>query len=106
MSKASDVTDAGFSDFIGNNNVALIDCWAPWCGPCRMIAPLIDELAGDYDGRVAFGKLNTDENMETAKSMGIVSIPTLLIFKGGNLVDKLVGAIPKSNIEAALNRQL
>ena len=106
MSKANDVTDAGFSDFVGSNKVALIDCWAPWCGPCRMIAPVIDELAGEYEGKVGFGKLNTDENMETAKAMQIVSIPTLLIFKDGNLVDKLVGAVPKGNIQAAINRQL
>ncbi len=77
----------------------VLDCWAPWCGPCRMVAPILDQLAKDYAGRVKFAKLNTDENQGTARQFSIQSIPTLLFFKGGSLVNRLVGALPKEEIE-------
>lgn len=93
------VTDSDFQDFIKKYPHVIIDCWAPWCGPCRMLGPVIDELAGAYKGKVAFGKLNTDEAQKTAMSFGIMSIPTLLFFKNGELVDKSVGASPRAALE-------
>lgn len=82
----------------------LLDCWAPWCGPCRTIAPAIDQIARKYSGRVKVGKLNTDENPEVTSSYGILSIPTLLIFQNGKLVDRMVGTIPRGEIEKRLGR--
>lgn len=97
-----DVTDATFLATVQRHNVAVVDCWAPWCGPCRVIAPSIEQLAREMHGRVAFLKLNTDENPRTAQAFGIQSIPTLLVFRSGNLVDRLVGALPKPQIAAAI----
>jgi thioredoxin 2 len=82
----------------------LLDCWAPWCMPCRLVAPAIDQVARRYSGRVKVGKLNTDENPEVTSSYGILSIPTLLIFQNGKLVDRMVGAIPRGEIEKRLSR--
>jgi len=79
-----------------------VDCWAPWCGPCRMVAPIMDQLASEYAGRVKIAKLNTDDNPSTASLYGIQSIPTLLFFKNGKQVNKLVGALPKKEIERHL----
>ena len=73
----------------------VVDLWAPWCGPCRMVAPVIEELAGEFAGRISFGKLNTDENQRVAMSYGITAIPTILLFARGQLVEKVVGAYPK-----------
>jgi len=97
------VSDSEFQGFVKKHHLAIIDCWAPWCGPCRMLSPVIDELAKVYQGKVAFGKLNTDENQKTAMSFGIMSIPTLLFFKNGELVDKQVGAPPRPQLEAKIN---
>jgi thioredoxin len=82
----------------------LLDCWAPWCGPCRAVAPVIDQLARKYSGRVKVAKLNTDDNPRVTSDYGILSIPTLLIFKDGKLVDRMVGAIPRGEIEKRLSR--
>jgi thioredoxin 2 len=79
-----------------------VDCWAPWCGPCRIISPLLEQLASEYAGRLKVGKLNVDENPLTASQYAIQSIPTLLLFKDGQLVDRLVGALPRSEIERRL----
>ena len=98
-----DVTDGTFEEFIRSNDVAVIDCWAAWCGPCRMLSPVIEELAGEQKD-VAFGKLNVDENRATPLKYGIMSIPTLLYFKDGQLVDKTIGALPKAAIENRLER--
>ena len=76
----------------------LVDCWAPWCGPCKMVAPVLDQLASEYAGRIKIAKLNVDENPMTASQYGIQSIPTMLLFKNGNQIDKLVGALPKQEI--------
>lgn len=84
----------------------LVDFWAVWCGPCKMIGPIVEELAGEYDGKVKIGKMNVDENRNTPMQYGIRSIPTLLVFKGGEVVDKLVGAVPKSTIAAKLEAQI
>ena len=103
---ASPITldDAHFDDAVQKYPLILIDCWADWCGPCRMIAPVIDELARDYDERLVVGKLNVDENPETATRFGVMSIPTLLIMKNGQEVDRIVGAVPKQLIEEKLKK--
>jgi thioredoxin 2 len=97
------VTDRTFQQEVLASPVpVLVDCWAPWCGPCRMVGPVLEELAGDYAGRVKIAKLNVDENPATASSYGIQSIPTLLLVQGGKEVHRLVGALPRAQIEQAL----
>ena len=97
------VTDANFSEFVGKNPKAIIDCWAPWCGPCKMIAPIIDQLAKQYKGRIAFGKLNVDDNEVVTRKYNIMSIPVLLLLRNGELVDQIVGAVPKTHIIDKIN---
>jgi len=96
------VTDGNFDQVVSQNPAVVIDCWAPWCGPCRMIAPTIEALASQYSGKVVFGKLNVDENPSVAMRYEIMSIPTLLFFKNGSLVDSIIGAVPRSYIEQRL----
>ena len=98
--------DAHFNETVQKYPLMLIDCWAEWCGPCRMVAPAVDELARDYSGRLVVGKLNVDDNPQTANQFGIMSIPTLLIMKNGSEVDRMVGAFPKSLIEDKLKQYL
>jgi thioredoxin 1 len=93
------VNDTEFQDFVNRYSKVIIDCWAPWCGPCRMLGPVIAELAGAYQGKIAFGKLNTDESQATAMSFGVQSIPTLLFFRDGKLVGREVGAMPRQALE-------
>lgn len=100
------VTDANFAEIIGGDKPVMVDFWATWCGPCRMIAPLVEELAGEYEGKVVIGKCNVDENQDVPMKFGIRNIPTLLFFKGGQLVDKMVGAAPKSEIAKKLDSLL
>ncbi|NIS83360.1 MAG: thioredoxin [Anaerolineales bacterium] len=100
------VGDDDFNQVVQRYPLIVIDCWAAWCGPCRMVAPVIDELAKAYAGTVVFGKLNVDENPETAVRFNVMSIPTLLIMKDGTEVDRIVGAVPKPSIEAKLRRHL
>ena len=100
------IADKDFQSFIKKYPYVVVDCWAPWCGPCRMLGPVIDEVAKDYKGKIAFGKLNTDENQATAALFEIMSIPTLLFFKNGELVDRAVGAMPKQALESALKKHL
>lgn len=101
------LTDKNFSAEVLNADMpVLVDFWAAWCGPCRMIAPTIDELARDYAGRVKVGKLNVDDNGNTAAQYGIMSIPTLLLFKDGKAVDKVVGAVPKRDLQRRLDAVL
>ncbi|MEM2226470.1 MAG: thioredoxin [Candidatus Bathyarchaeia archaeon] len=97
------VTDGDFDRVVRENRLAVIDCWAPWCGPCRVMGPIIDGLASKYAGRVFFGKLNVDENPEVPSRYSIMSIPTLLFFKDGELVDRIIGAVPASEIERKLS---
>ena len=93
-----EVTDSTFSNIVSDNPLVVVDCWAPWCGPCRMIAPVIDELSTQYED-VKFGKLNTDENLEISRKFQIMAIPTLLFFKNGELVERVTGVVPKGHIE-------
>ncbi|MEM3004735.1 MAG: thioredoxin [Candidatus Bathyarchaeia archaeon] len=105
VAKPVRVTDATFSEVV-RRGLVLVDCWAEWCGPCRMIEPTIEELARQYAGRVTFAKLNVDENPETASRFGVMSIPTLLLFKESRLVDTIVGAASKTEVVGLLERHL
>ncbi len=100
------VTDSTFNEIVNKYPLTLIDFWAPWCGPCLALAPTIEELANEYAGKVLIGKLNVDDNPKTAERFGIFSIPTMLIMKDGNEVDRIVGLVPKKHIQAVLRKQL
>jgi thioredoxin 1 len=97
------VCDADIDIHIKKYPTIVIDCWAPWCGPCRMVGPIIDELAKDMQGKIVFGKLNVDENQQTSMKYNIMSIPTLLVFKNGTMVDRIVGALPKDLLKNKLD---
>ncbi len=104
MTKPRDVSDSNFEqEVIQASKPVLVDFWAPWCGPCRMVAPIVEELAEEYEGRVEFVKLNTDDNPNTASKFGIRSIPTLLVFKDGKPVGTIVGFRPKSDLKERLD---
>jgi len=99
------ITDNNFNnEVLEHKGVAFVDFWAPWCGPCRMVGPIIDELANEYDGKVKFGKLNVDDNQKSAMNYGVMSIPTMVIFKDGKEVDRLIGAMPKQEISSRLDK--
>lgn len=107
MSASLPVTDATFKkDVLESEIPVLVDFWAPWCGPCRMVAPVVDEIAEQYNEQIKVVKLNTDENPATATQYGIRSIPTLMIFKGGQRVDMVVGAVPKTTLANTLEKYL
>jgi thioredoxin 1 len=93
------ITDADFEEAVKKYPAIVVDCWAPWCGPCRMVGPIIEELAKEMQGRIVFGKLNVDENPQTSAKHKIMSIPTMLVFKNGNLIDRFVGAMPKEELK-------
>ncbi len=92
------VADADFNQFISKYPLVVVDCWAEWCAPCRMLAPAIDELAVEYRGKIVFGKLNTDNNRVTAMQYRISSIPAMLVFKNGNFAGQIIGGVPKEQI--------
>ena len=96
------VSDRNFDQTVKNYPLIVVDCWAAWCAPCRAIAPVVEELAKEYSGKVVFGKLNVDDNPETAEKFGIRAIPTLLVMKNGNEVDRIVGVLPKNQLEARI----
>lgn len=97
------VSDRNFDQTVKNYPLIVVDCWAAWCAPCRAIAPIVEELAKEYSGKVVFGKLNVDENPETAQRYGVMAIPTLLVMKEGKEVDRVVGMLPKNQLEAKVN---
>ena len=101
-----ELTDANFDQMIKEYPMVVVDCWAPWCAPCRIVAPIVEELAKDYQGKITFGKLNVDNNRAVSTRFGIMSIPTLLMFKNGQLVDQKVGAMPKQVLEGELTKLL
>jgi thioredoxin 1 len=101
-SEPAEVSDGTFNDFIKKYPVVLVDCWAPWCGPCRMMSPVIDSLAKEMQGKIAFGKLNTDMNPKIAMRFQIEAIPTLLVIKDGELAESIVGAKPKEDLARRL----
>jgi thioredoxin 1 len=107
MAKTLEVSDAQFeAEVLKSPLPVLVDFWAPWCGPCRMVAPIVEELAEEYHGRVKFVKVNTDENLDTAMRYGIRSIPTLLLFKDGQLVGSIIGFRPKSELKKLIEKAL
>lgn len=107
MSKTVEFTDDNFSEEVeSNSQPVLVDFWAEWCGPCRMVGPVVEELAGEYEGKAKIGKVNVDNNPEVSVKYGIRSIPALLIFKDGEVVDQIVGAVPKAQIKKQLDAQI
>ena len=102
--KVLEFSDANFEDEVIKCDIpVLVDFWAPWCGPCRIIAPVVEEISESHDGKVKVGKLNVDDNQQTSMKFGIRSIPTLLVFKNGEIFEQIIGAVPKSEIERVVN---
>ncbi len=100
------VTDQNFAETVSKQGLVVVDCWAVWCSPCCMLSPIVEELARDYAGRIVFGKLNVDENHDVAIEYQILSIPTILVFKDGKLVDRIVGLMPKKLLEPQITQYL
>jgi thioredoxin 1 len=99
-----EVNGTNIDELVKNNTSLVVDCWAPWCGPCRMMSPVIEELATENKGKITFGKMNTDQNQDVAGKYQIQAIPTLLIFKDGKLADRKVGALPKKMLQDELTK--
>jgi thioredoxin 1 len=107
MSEVTEVKEADFKEVVLDSELpVLVDFWAPWCGPCRMVAPVVEEISQQYEGKVKVVKLNTDENPQIASQYGIRSIPTLMVFKGGQKVEMVVGAVPKTTLSNTLEKHL
>lgn len=103
---ALEITDSNFQNYLEGDKLVIVDFWAPWCGPCKAIAPIVEELATVYEGKAIIGKCDVDENTELPASYGIRNIPTLIFFKNGEVVDKQVGAVTKAVLEAKINALL
>lgn len=102
-----EISDSNFESEVVNSDVpVLVDFWAPWCGPCRAIAPLVEEISSSYAGKIKVGKMNVDDNQSTTMKYGIRSIPTIIMFKGGEAVDQIIGAVPKAEIERVVEKSL
>ncbi len=101
-SHAVEATDANFEQLIQSDKPVLIDFWAEWCGPCKMIGPVVEQLAGEYEGRAIIAKMDVDQNAQIPAKFGIRSIPTLMVFKNGQMIDKVIGAVPKNVLEQKL----
>ncbi|MCD6590605.1 MAG: thioredoxin [Candidatus Aenigmarchaeota archaeon] len=106
MSNVASLNDKSFKEFVETNRIAIVDFYADWCAPCKMMEPHFESLAGEMKDRAGFGRINVDENRETAAKFGIMSIPTLIIFKDGRLVDRIIGALPKQMIKERLEKFL
>lgn len=106
MGKTIELNDSNFEQIVNTDKPVLVDFWAEWCGPCKMIGPVVEELAGDYEGKAVIAKLNVDENPSMTAKFGVRSIPTLLVFKNGQVVDKQVGAVPKSVLSQKIQAQI
>ncbi|UFH53860.1 thioredoxin [Spirosoma sp. KNUC1025] len=105
-SHAVEATDANFNDLINSDKPVLVDFWAEWCGPCKMIGPVVEQLAGEYEGKAVVAKMDVDQHSQVPAKFGIRSIPTLMIFKKGQLVDKVIGAVPRNVLEQKLQAAL
>ena len=105
-SAVQQVTDADFDSIVNGGKPVFVDFWAPWCGPCRIVGPIIEELAPGYDGKAVIAKMNVDDNPNVAQRFGVTSIPTLMMFKDGKLVDRMVGAAPKPALQQFIDRNL
>jgi len=104
---AQEFTDSNFkAEILDSNKIAVIDLWAPWCGPCKLMTPIVDDLSKEYEGRAVVGKLNVDDNPNTPTEYGVLGIPTFLIFKGGELQEKIVGAQTKEKLKARIDALL
>ena len=104
---AVEITDANFESLVKNSDkLVLVDFWAEWCGPCRMVGPIVEELSKEYEGKAVIGKINVDNNPNVSMEFGVRNIPTILFFKNGKVVDKQVGAVPKAQLAAKLQAQL
>ena len=101
-----EITDANFSDVTGQPGLSMVDFWAVWCGPCRMVAPIVEQLADDYAGQVTVGKLDVDNNQRSAAQFNVRSIPTILFFKDGKMVDQVIGAVPRPALESKIKQLL
>jgi len=106
MSKPIEITDSNFEEILNSEKPVMVDFWAEWCGPCKMVGPLVEEMAGEYDGKAVIAKVDVDNNPNVSAKYGIRSIPTMLFFKGGEIVDRQIGAVPKNILTTKLDAQV